>query len=125
MALLELVRTRPDWFSALEIALTRPEGVPERRTGEDPWAPPRFERPRRVSDDLAWLRCAIDEPREHGLNPVDDHLPIWEAPDDDRQVQARLERLHGRGILQAGGFLLHEADQHERPSPSAVSGPID
>jgi hypothetical protein len=109
MALLELVRTRPDWYSALEAALTRPEGVPERRAGDDPWTP-KFDRPRRVSDDLAWLRQAIDEPDKYGLTCVDDQgkLPIWECESDDRQTQARLERLHGRGILEAGGFLLHQ-----------------
>src|SRR5688572_18102449 len=120
MALLELVRTRPDWYSALEVALTRPEGVPERRAGDDPWSP-RFDRPRRVSDDLAWLRSAIDEPETHGLTPVDEHLPIWESADDDRQIHARLERLQGRGILEAGGFLLHEP-QREQSGSSALSG---
>ena len=111
MAILELVRSRPDWYSALEAALTRPEGVPERRHGEDPWAPPRFERPRRVSDDLAWLRCAIDEPQAHGLTAIDDNLPIWECPTDDRQLQAKLERLQARGILAAAGFELHQPQQ--------------
>ena len=110
MAILELVRTRPDWYSALEAALTRPEGVPERRQGEDPWAPPPVDRPRRVSDDLAWLRQAMDHPEEHGLTAIDGEagIPVWEAPQDDRQMQARLERLHQRGILEAAGFLLHE-----------------
>ena len=110
MAILELVRTRPDWYSALEAALTRPEGVPERRHGEDPWAPPPVDRPRRVSDDLAWLRQAMDHPEQHGLRAIDGdlNLPVWESPPDDRQIQARLERLQQRGILDAAGFLLHE-----------------
>lgn len=109
MALLELIATRPDWYSALEVALTRPEGVPERRAGEDPWAPPATDRPRRVSDDLAWLRQAIDDPDGHGLKPVDDQgrMPVWEAA-DDRRLIARLERLERRGILEAAGFLLHQ-----------------
>ena len=37
MAFLELVQQRPDWMEALGVALTRPDGVPERRAGEDPW----------------------------------------------------------------------------------------
>ena len=108
MRMLELVRTRPDWYSALEVALTRPEGVPERRAGDDPWAEPPVNRPRRVSDDLAWLRQAMDQPDQAGLKAIDDNLPVWEA-DGDRQVEARLQRLQQRGILDAAGFLLHEA----------------
>ena len=109
MAILELVRTRPDWFSALEVALTRPDGVPERRAGEDPWTEPPVDRPRRVSDDLAWLRQAMDHPEQHGLTSIDDNgrLPVWESA-DDRQLRERLERLQARGILDAAGFLLHE-----------------
>lgn len=106
MQLLELVRTRPDWYSALEVALTRPDGVPERRAGEDPWTEPPIDRPRRVSDDLAWLRQAMDHPGRAGLKTVDEPLPVWEAG-DDRQISARLERLQQRGILDAAGFLLH------------------
>jgi hypothetical protein len=54
MALLELVHAQPDWMGALGVALTRPAGVPERRTGEDPWHDETAaERPRRISDDLA------------------------------------------------------------------------
>src|SRR5918912_1250059 len=68
MAVLELVHSRPDWLGALTVALTRPPGVPERRAGDDPWqegaAPGMAERPRRISDDLAWLRQAYDEPEE-------------------------------------------------------------
>ena len=41
MTILELVKPRPDWLGALQIALTRPPGVPERRSGEDPWSRPR------------------------------------------------------------------------------------
>lgn len=110
MTILELVRARPDWYSALEAALTRPEGVPERRHGEDPWSPPPVDRPRRVSDDLAWLRQAMDHPEQHGLRAIDadTSIPVWECADDDRQVQARLQRLQQRGILEAAGFELHE-----------------
>ena len=68
MPMLELVNDKPDWMGALGVALTRPPGVQERRSGEDPWRRTRRpERPRRVSDDLAWLRQAIDEPDANGL----------------------------------------------------------
>src|SRR4051794_23241363 len=112
MTLLELVHPRPDWLGALEVALTRPPGVPERRDGQDPWLLPTTDRPRRISDDLAWLRQAVDEPEPHGLRPIDQTaaVAIWEA---DRKAAAaqRLERLRKRGILDAAGFLLHDADE--------------
>jgi hypothetical protein len=109
MPILELVRTRPDWFSALEVALTRPEGVPERRFGENHWDPKPIARPRRVSDDLAWFRHAVEDPEAHGLHPIDDdlRLHIWEAAEDE-ELRGRLERLQQRGILAAAGFLLHD-----------------
>src|SRR3954463_9562067 len=69
MTILELVQPRPDWLGAPQIALTRPPGVPERRSGEDPWKQPTTDRPRRISDDLAWFRDAMDEPDRHGLRP--------------------------------------------------------
>ena len=74
--MLELVLDRPDWLNALGVALTRPPGVPERRAGQDPWNPaPEGEqkRPRRIADDLAWLRQAYDEPEENGLTPAQGH----------------------------------------------------
>ena len=110
MMLLELVHRRPDWSSALEVALTRPPGVPERRAGEDPWAPPSIGRPRRISDDLLWLRRAYDEPQENGLHPIDDSaaVAVWEA--GDAAMRDRLDRLRDRGVLEAAGFLLHDAD---------------
>jgi hypothetical protein len=108
MPLLELVHAQPDWMGALGVALTRPPGVPERRSGEDPWsdeAP--GERPRRISDDLAWLRQAIDEPEPNGLRGLTDTAAVaaWE-PDGD--AQARLDRLRDRRVLDAAGFLLHD-----------------
>jgi hypothetical protein len=112
MAILELVNERPDWQGALEVALTRPPGVPERRGGEDPWDPnPRFERPRRISDDLAWFRRAIDDPVEYGLRPVDDDavMPVWES--ESVLVVDHLARLRDRGVLEAAGFALHEPDR--------------
>ena len=108
MALLELVHQRPDWKEALGVALTRPPGVPERREGEDPWTGDGVpERPRRISDDLAWLRQAIDEPESHGLHGLGDTAAVaaWEI---DSEAAARLDRLRERRVLDAAGFLLHD-----------------
>ena len=109
MTILELVQPRPDWLGALQIALTRPPGVPERRSGEDPWKPA-TNRPRRISDDLAWFRDAMDEPERHGLKPLDDTATVaaWES--SDPELVPRLARLEERGVLAAAGFLLHEPD---------------
>jgi hypothetical protein len=112
MAVLELVNSRPDWMGALTVALTRPPGIPERRSGEDPWSSGggRAERPRRISDDLAWLRQAYDEPAEHGLTGLDDTAAVaaWVA---DLEAQERLSRLRDRHVLDAAGFLLHEEER--------------
>ena len=112
MAVLELVTSRPDWIGALTIAMTRPEGVPERRGDEDPWQPggARAERPRRISDDLAWLRQAFDEPGDHGLKTMEDTAAVaaWET---DHDAQERLTRLRDRKVLDAAGFLLHEEER--------------
>lgn len=106
--LLELVRERPGWREALAVALTLPPGMTERRQGEDPWAAPSTERPRRISDDLAWLRNAVEEPEEHGLRALEGTAAagVWEVTDDER-VAERLERLEARRILDAAGFLVH------------------
>ncbi|HEY4096556.1 MAG TPA: hypothetical protein VGM33_13640 [Baekduia sp.] len=111
MAILELVQTQPDWMGALGVALTRPPGVPERRKGDDPWdtaAPD--DRPRRISDDLAWFRQALDDPAQAGLQPLDATATVaaWESADDE--LLGRLSRLERRGILVAAGFLLHDQD---------------
>lgn len=98
-------------MAALEVALTRPPGVPERRAGEDPWVTEPVQRPRRVTDDLAWLRRAMDEPESAGLSQVDDgevRIRVWEV--SDYAVTAKLERLLERGVLDAAGFELHRAD---------------
>jgi hypothetical protein len=108
MALLELVHRSPDWMEALGVALTRPPGVPERRAGEDPWTDEDTpDRPRRISDDLAWLRQAIDEPETHGLRGLGDTAAVaaWEI---DHDAAARLDRLRERRVLEAAGFLLHD-----------------
>jgi hypothetical protein len=108
MALLELVHPRPDWMEALGVAMTRPPGVPERRAGDDPWNDEGAgERPRRISDDLAWLRQAIDEPEPNGLRGLGDTAAVaaWEI---DGEAASRLDRLRERRVLDAAGFLLHD-----------------
>jgi hypothetical protein len=107
MALLERVNQQPDWLEALGVALARPPGVPERRAGEDPWSDDAPDRPRRISDDLAWLRQAIDEPESSGLRGLHDTAAVaaWEI---EGEAAARLERLRERRVLYAAGFLLHD-----------------
>jgi hypothetical protein len=108
MALLELVHTRPDWMEALGVALARPPGVPERRAEEDPWSTDGGrDRPRRISDDLAWLRQAIDEPERNGLRGLGGTAAVaaWEI---DAEAVTRLDRLRERRVLDAAGFLLHD-----------------
>lgn len=106
MALLELIAPDPDWTTALGKALERPPGVPERRRE------PRTDEEaagahRRLSDDLAWLRQAIDEPGGHGLATVEGTaaVALWETD----LSEERLCRLRDRGVLDAAGFLLHES----------------
>jgi hypothetical protein len=112
--MLELVLAHPDWLNALGIALTRPPGVPERRQGQDPWNPgaEAESRPRRIADDLAWLRQAYDEPVENGLRPLPESAAVaaWEP---DEPCAERLRRLRERRVLDAAGFLLHEEDGDE------------
>jgi hypothetical protein len=106
--ILERLVTHPNWLAGLEVALTRPEGVPERREGEDPWEPEHVDRPRRIADYLAWFRSAMDRPDESGLQPVDDGLPsTWDA---EGETAERLQRLEARGVLEAAGFALHRPD---------------
>jgi len=105
--MLELVLERPDWLNALGVALTRPSGVPERRQGQDPWHPDGTDRPRRIADDLAWLRQAFDEPETHGLHPLSGTSAVgaWEPEPSSAE---RLRRLSERRVLDAAGFLLHD-----------------
>jgi len=107
MSVLELVQHQPDWMNALGVAMTRPPGVSERRGAEDPWQEASPNRPRRISDDLAWLRQAMDEPAGCGLRNLDDTAAVgaW-VPDES--AAARLLRLRDRRVLDAAGFLLHE-----------------
>ncbi len=113
MAVLELVNERPDWLGALTVALTRPPGVPERRSGDDPWQGAESDRPRRISDDLAWLRQAYDEPEDNGLRGLEGTAAVaaWEA---EPEVRERLFRLRDRQVLDAAGFLLHEEERVPR-----------
>ena len=113
--MLELVLDRPDWLNALGVALTRPPGVPERRHGQDPWKLGAAEsegRPRRIADDLAWLRQAYDEPEDNGLRPLLDTAAVaaWEP---DSACSERLLRLSKRRVLDAAGFLLHTNDDDD------------
>lgn len=106
--LIELVAEKPEWTKGLAVALTRPPGVPERRADQDPWKP-QTDRPRRITDDLAWLREAIDDPGRHGLKALDGTAAngAWEL-DDDPSCAERLRRLEDRQVLMASGFLLHD-----------------
>ncbi len=108
--LLELVTERPDWLSALGVALALPAGLSERRARRDPWKVD-LNRPRRISDDLAWLRSAYDEPEEHGLLTLPDTAAVaaWRvAVGEDADLAERFTRLRARGILDAAGFLVHD-----------------
>ncbi len=95
-------------MGALQVALKRPPGVPERRAGHDPWAAPTTPRPQRISDDLSWLRAAIDEPLAYGLHELigTAAVAIWEASEEDAELRERFERLDQRGVLDAAGFLF-------------------
>ena len=97
----------PNWLGALTVALVRPTGVPERRQGEDPWQPRNTNRPRRLTDDLAWLRGALDEPQRHGLQPLADRGVVVAWMPDEPSVE-RLRRLRDRAVLEAAGFTLFE-----------------
>jgi hypothetical protein len=113
--MLELVRDTPNWFGALGVALMLPAGVTERRGGDDPWRPEAEGRPRRIADDLAWLRQAIDDPEPHGLHPLGESAAVaaWE-PDPD--CAPRLHRLQERHVLDAAGFLFHEPAEPAEPA---------
>jgi hypothetical protein len=106
--LLELVHSRPSWSEALAAALTLPPGMTERRQGQDPWRPA-TDRPRRISDDLAWLRNAVDDPEAHGLRELEGTAAAgaWEVTDPPRAGD-HLGRLEARGVLEAAGFLVHD-----------------
>jgi hypothetical protein len=115
--MLELMRERPNWLGALSVALIRPPGVAERRTGEDPWSTTEVRtRPRRITDDLAWLRQAMEDPQVYGLRPMPrrDAIAAW-APDDP--AFERLARLRERHVLEAAGFRLTDVPEPQRVTP--------
>jgi hypothetical protein len=115
--MLELLRERPNWLGALSVALTRPPGVPERRRGEDPWTADASARPRRITDDLAWLREAFETPEVHGLRPMprrNKALAVWQP---DEPGYERLARLRDRHVLEAAGFQLREAPVRQPTGP--------
>jgi hypothetical protein len=115
--MLELLRERPNWLGALSVALTRPPGVPERRTGEDPWsASGATSRPRRITDDLAWLRLAFENPAVHGLRPVPRRKVVGAWVPDDPAFE-RLARLRDRHVLEAAGFRLTDIPAPQRVAP--------
>ncbi len=105
---LELVAERPDWVGALQAAMTLPPGISERRADQDPWAPPPLTRPQRISDDLGWLRAAMDDPEASGLYELDGTaaVAVWEAREEGLEPGGHLLRLDHRGVLSAAGFLL-------------------
>ena len=95
------------------MALTRAPGVPERRQGEDPWTAGAEDRPRRLTDDLAWLRAAFEEPEAHGLLPMPRRKAIAAWKPDDSGYE-RLGRLRDRHVLEAAGFQLRDIPVRER-----------
>jgi hypothetical protein len=103
--ILELVQEQPNWWGALEVAMSLPPGVSERRAHEDPWQSVGIDRPRRISDDLAWFRHAMEHPAEHGFDAAGAGAWDLELSDDDLQ---RLRRLEDRGVLAAAGFAIRE-----------------
>ena len=84
-------RHQPDWLAALGVALTRPPAFTERRRDEDPWHPDGdAPRPRRIADDLAWLRQAFDEPETNGLKPLPESAAVA-AWDPNPECSSRLD----------------------------------
>ena len=79
-------------------------------SGDEPWdGEPPEEESRRISDELLWLRHAIEEPEASGLTPLPESAAVgmWDAED---ACLKRLCRLRDRKVLDAAGFLLHESD---------------
>ena len=105
--LLELIQDKPSWGDALATALILPSGMTERRQGQDPWSPS-TERPRRISDDLAWLRNAVDEPEMYGLRMIEGTAAAGRLGGHRQPARQRAPRSpRGAGVLEAAGFLFH------------------
>ena len=70
----------------------------------------RFNRPGTIP--LQLQTEVVDEPAEHGFREVPDTaaVAVWRT-DLDGDLGSRLCRLRDRGVLDAAGFLLHEADE--------------
>ena len=75
-----------------------------------PGCPEQAARPRRLTDDLAWLRDALEDPEPHGLHPVADGRAAAAWVPDESGVE-RLRRLRDRAVLEAAGFLLYEDER--------------
>ena len=75
------------------------------------------DRPRRLTDDLAWLRLAFEEPEVNGLRPMPhrDAIAAWKP---DAQGYVRLVRLRDRHVLEAAGFTLRDVPVPEPKGPS-------
>jgi hypothetical protein len=112
VAALELVRHEPDWPAALARALSRPAGVPERRSRPEQPAGDGGAPRRRIADELAWLREVIDEPRAHSFERASAAAQLWwpTGDADAPETLQRLAKLRDRGVLDAAGFLLHDDD---------------
>ena len=115
IAAVELIRPEPDWEAALAHAMSRPAGVPERRSRP---AEPGSEdgRPRRrIADELAWLREVIDEPQTHQFARASEAAQLWwpTGEADSPETLQRLTKLRDRGVLDAAGFLLHDEDDED------------
>jgi hypothetical protein len=116
IAAVELIRPKPDWEAALARAMSRPAGVPERRSRPSDSAAPQDGRPRRrIADELAWLREVIDEPQSHQFERAAEAAQLWwpTGDADSPDTLQRLTKLRDRGVLDAAGFLLHDEDDED------------
>ena len=73
-------------------------------------------RPRRITDDLAWLRQAFEDPAVHGLRPIPRRKVVAAWVPDDHAFE-RLARLRDRHVLEAAGFQLTDVPAPQRVTP--------
>ena len=73
-------------------------------------------RPRRITDDLAWLRQAMEDPGVHGLRPIPRRKVVAAWVPDDPAFE-RLARLRERHVLEAAGFQLTDVPGAARVAP--------